>query len=149
MIRHVAGLAEIVDDIEGAIHFYRTVLGLEVREQAPGYAVVTAPGLLHFGVWARSAAAESIFGDAERAGEISPGFTVAFEVDSVNDAHAELGGAGASVLQPPKTEPWGQRTCRFLLPSGGIGEVSETPWARRLETDVAGGEGEEGEGVTE
>ena len=28
MIRHVSGIAEIVEDVEGAVRFYRDVLGL-------------------------------------------------------------------------------------------------------------------------
>jgi len=30
MVRHVAGVAEVVDDIEAAVRFYRDDLGLEV-----------------------------------------------------------------------------------------------------------------------
>jgi len=140
VIRHVAGLAEIVDDVEAAVELYRSVLGLEVEGQAPGYAVVKVPGVLHFGLWSRPAAAEAVFGDAGRATEIPLGLTLAFEVDSVNEASETLTALTASapvLIQTPKTEPWGQRTCRFRLPSGALGELSETPWARRLETDVS------------
>ena len=33
MIRHVAGLADIVEDVNEALKFYRDTLGLEVKEQ--------------------------------------------------------------------------------------------------------------------
>ncbi len=33
MIRHLAGIAEIVDDIEAAVTFYRDVLGLTVQHE--------------------------------------------------------------------------------------------------------------------
>jgi hypothetical protein len=47
-------------------------------------------------------------------------------------AAAALGGRGLALLQPPQDEPWGQRTARFLSPSGMLCEISETPWARTL-----------------
>lgn len=60
------------------------------------------------------------------------GFVMGFEVDSVDEAARTTGERGLTIIQPPKTEPWGQVTSRFILPSGMIGEFTETPWARRL-----------------
>ena len=57
-MRHIAGIAEIVEDYGAAVAFYRDTLGLDVKEQGPGYAIVEAPGVLHFGVWSRATAAE-------------------------------------------------------------------------------------------
>ena len=34
MIRHVSGIAEVVDDIEAAVQFYRDILGLEVEHES-------------------------------------------------------------------------------------------------------------------
>jgi catechol 2,3-dioxygenase-like lactoylglutathione lyase family enzyme len=133
MIRHVAGIAEIVDDVEAAVRFYQDVLGLEVQHE-PGdpYATVSAPGVLHFGLWSRRAAAESVFGDGGEAARIPLGFTVGFEVDAVDTAQATLESRGLRILQARRAESWGQVTSRFLLPSGALSEISETPWARKI-----------------
>ena len=49
MIRHVSSIAEVVDDVETAVQFYRDVLSLPVdHETGSGYATVKMPGLLHF-----------------------------------------------------------------------------------------------------
>ena len=46
MIRHFAGVAEIVEDFEAAVQFYRDTLGLEVESLSEGYATATVPGVL-------------------------------------------------------------------------------------------------------
>jgi catechol 2,3-dioxygenase-like lactoylglutathione lyase family enzyme len=133
MIRHVAGIADIVEDVESAVTFYRDTLGLAV-EYEPGaeYANVHIPGVLHFGIWNRAAAASSVFGDSSAAERIPLGMTVGFEVDEVESAAEALKGRGVDLLQAPKRESWGQATSRFLLPGGALGEISETPWARKI-----------------
>lgn len=132
MIRHVAGVAEIVEDVDAAVAFYEG-LGLTVRREADGYAVVEVPGVLHFGIWSRAAAAESTFGDPDAADRVRLGLTLAFEVDSVDETATKL----PELVRDPADEPWGQRTARCTLPSGALGEISETPWARELATDVS------------
>jgi len=130
MIRHVAGLAEIVEDLDAALRFYRDALGLAVEVKDPtGYAEVKIDGVLHFGLWQRGHAARATGVAPER---IALGFTLGLEVDAVDGAAAALTGRGIALLQPPHDEPWGQRTARFLSPSGMLCEVSETPWARTL-----------------
>ena len=57
---------------------------------------------------------------------------VEFEVDSVGPAAEAIGERGWQIAQAPKQEPWGQESSRFFLPSGMLGGITETPWARRL-----------------
>ena len=64
MVRHFASLAEIVEDFEAAVRFYEDVLGLEVERLSDGYANVTVPGVLHFGIWSRAEAANATYGTA-------------------------------------------------------------------------------------
>ncbi|MFQ5951207.1 MAG: VOC family protein [Candidatus Geothermarchaeales archaeon] len=133
MIRHIASIAEIVDDVEAAVGFYRDVLRLPVQHEVGSpYAEVEIPGILHFGIWLRTHAAEAGFGDPGAAERIPLGFTVGFEVDAVDDASREIKARGWPIVQPPRTEPWGQRTSRFFSPSGALCEVSETPPRRRI-----------------
>ena len=107
MIRHLASVAEIVDDMQAAVEFYRDVLGLSVEhEQGSGYAFVKIPGVLHFGIWSRRAAAESVFGDPEAGDRIPLGFSIGFEVDSVRESSETMKAKGWPVAQSAKTEPW-------------------------------------------
>jgi catechol 2,3-dioxygenase-like lactoylglutathione lyase family enzyme len=131
MIRHVAGVAEIVDDVDAAASFYEG-LGLTVKRDA-GYAAVEIPGVLHFGLWARKDAAESTYGSTDAVDRVPLGFTIGLEVDRVDDDAERL---GATVLRGAQDEPWGQRTLRFRSPSGALCEISETSWARELATNV-------------
>ena len=132
MLRHFAGVAEIVEDFEAAVQFYRGTLGLEVESLSEGYATATIPGVLHFGIWSRAEAAEATYGSPDAADRVPLGFTIAFEVDNVTEAAQHLDNAAVKVVQPTKTEPWGQVTSRFITPSGALCEIAETPWARRI-----------------
>ncbi len=143
MIKHVAGIAEIVEDLDWAVAFYRDKLGLSIEgDPDDGYVSVIIEGVLHFGLWSRSAAARTVFGESGRSLEIPLGFTVGFEVDEAAGFEIRLREAEVGVIQETRQEPWGQTTARFLLPSGALGEISETPWARALTQNVQAREAE-------
>jgi catechol 2,3-dioxygenase-like lactoylglutathione lyase family enzyme len=131
MIRHVAGVAEIVEDVAEAARFYEG-LGLKVNIEG-GYGVIDVPGLLHFGIWSRADAAESMYGSRDAADRVPLGFHVEFEVDDVESSADEFEGR---VVHDARVEPWGQKTLRFLAPSGVPCGVAETPWARELAENV-------------
>ena len=131
MIRHLAGIAEVVDDMEAAVKFYRDVLGLNVEhESGTGYGLVQMPGILHFGLWSRTAAAIATFGDSSAVDRIPLGFSVGFEVDAVEAGGRDMESKGWSIAQAPKTEPWGQQTSRFFSAGGALCEIAETPGSR-------------------
>ena len=133
MIRHIASIAEIVDDVSDAVQFYQEVLGLTVdHEPGSGYATIEMPGVLHFGIWDRGSAAEMTYGDGSRRNDIPLGFSLGFEVDSVEESVEGLEDKGWPLLQGRKVEPWGQVTSRFNSPSGALCEFSEAPNARML-----------------
>ena len=137
MIRHIAGIAEIVEDLDAAVSFYREKLELDVDyTPGDGYATVLISGVPHFGIWLRSRAANAVYGDASQADRITLGFTVGFEVDAVSKSESDLRAKSVEILQGSKTEPWGQKTARFLSLSSALCEVSETPWARKIEQDL-------------
>ncbi len=132
-IRHISGIAEIVDDVPAAVEYYRNVLKLEVEHEAGSpYAVVKVSGVPHFGLWARSAAAERVYGSPEAAPRIPLGFSVEFEADEVSSATDSVRASGVNVPQGRSEEPWGQITSRFFSPSGALVGLTETPWARKL-----------------
>ena len=133
MIRHLSSIAEIVEDVDEAVKFYREILGLEVyQEPGAGYAVVKVDGTLHFGIWGRKNAAEMTYGDENAVDRIPLGFTIGFEVDSVEDAGKEIENKGCHLEQAKKTEPWGQVTSRFFSASGALCEFSELPGSRTI-----------------
>lgn len=133
MIRHIASIAEIVNDLEKTICFYREVLGLEVEhEEGSGYALVKVGGTLHYGIWERGNAAVATFGDRGQKEKIPLGFSIGFEVDAVEESVEEIETRGWSTVQPRKEEPWGQVTSRFYSPGGALCEFSEMPKARRI-----------------
>lgn len=132
MLRHLASIAEVVEDVDAAVRFYQEILGLEVEVHNEGYADVTVPGTLHFGIWSRTEAAKATYGSPAAADRVPLGFTIGFEVDDVAAAEKRLADAGLEVVQPAKTEPWEQVTSRFLTPGGSFCEIAETPWARSI-----------------
>jgi catechol 2,3-dioxygenase-like lactoylglutathione lyase family enzyme len=141
MLRHLAGLAEIVDDFSAALAFYRDTLGLEIKQQmGDDYALVSVPGVFHFGIWNRAHAAEAVFGSRDAADRIPLGFTIEFEVDDVDRAAQQLAARGVQLTQQPKTEPWGQRSCRLIALGGGLLGFAETPWARQIRQHLEAGE---------
>ena len=138
MVRHLAGIAEVVEDVDATVAYYRDVLGLSVEhDEGSTYGVVQVAGVLHFGVWARRAAAEATFGDGDAVDRIPLGFTIGFEVDSVEDACRSTSARGWPMAQAPHVEPWGQKTSRFFGPGGALCEFSEMPGARRITRDLA------------
>lgn len=135
MLRHFASVAEIVEDVDAAVSFYRDALGLPVERLDEGYALVKIPGMLHFGVWSRASAAQAAFG-SPAAAQIPLGFTIGFEVDAVDAAAERIADGGGQMLHSSKTEPWGQTTARFLTPGGALFEIAETPWARQITQQI-------------
>jgi catechol 2,3-dioxygenase-like lactoylglutathione lyase family enzyme len=106
MIRHISGIAEIVENVDSAVEFYRNTLGLKVgHESGTGYAMIEIPGILHFGVWSREQAAHNIFGENADPTKISLGFMLGFEVDLVEADTRIAEEKGLTFIQTPKKEP--------------------------------------------
>ncbi|MGI9519806.1 MAG: VOC family protein [Pirellulaceae bacterium] len=137
MPRHLAGIAEIVESIDEALKLYHDTLGLEIHQRMEDdYVMLKVPGVLHFGIWSRAAAAEAILGSRDLADQVPLGFTIEFEVDDVDATAGQLTAAGCQLVHAPRTEPWGQKSCRILAVSTAPLGFAETPWARQLKTDV-------------
>ncbi|MCP4784920.1 MAG: hypothetical protein GY903_29015 [Fuerstiella sp.] len=137
MIRHVAGVAEIVEDVNEALKFYCDTLGLSLKERSgDDYAVILVPGVMHLGIWNRGHAAECTLGNRNMADQIPLGLTMEFEVDNVDETRKTVERTGRSVAQKPRLEPWGQKTCRMFSPAGSLLGFAETPWARRIATPL-------------
>jgi catechol 2,3-dioxygenase-like lactoylglutathione lyase family enzyme len=131
-VRFVAGVSPIVPDAETARRFYGDGLSLSIKaEPGTDYAVAEVDGVKHFGLWTLADAARSTFGVDEWPADVPrPQATIELEVDDVEAAVTELKAKGLTLLQEPRTEPWGQTTARLLSPEGLLIGITYTPALR-------------------
>ncbi len=113
-------VAVVVSDQDRSIRFYHDGLGLQVRARDPDTGYVE----LSLG---KGTAALSLVVPRPEWGE--PHYTeararigtrtgIAFQTDSASALALRLKHLGARVTQPPRAEPWGGRTLRFMDPDG-------------------------------
>lgn len=57
------------------------------------------------------------------AGPAGQGMLIAFVVDDLDTEFARISAAGAEVVTPPETEPWGERYCQFADPNGIVWQL--------------------------
>ena len=128
----IAGFGPIDRDIAESRKLYGDVLGIAFKEEAGGYLHTEAlTGAKSFALWPLSQAAASCFGkDAWPVDVRVPQAWLEFEVDSVEEATAELESQGYRMLVRNKREPWGQTVSRFISPEGLLVGVTYTPWMR-------------------
>jgi uncharacterized glyoxalase superfamily protein PhnB len=106
----------VAADIKSMVGFYETVTGQAAEWLAPVLAeIVTPAGTLAIG----SAETVALFsaGSAEPAANRTA--ILEFQVDNVDAEFARLRGA-ATVVQEPKTMPWGNRAAQVRDPEGTL-----------------------------
>ena len=138
MVRHLAGVAEIVEDVPAAVAFYRDTFGFKIKQQmGDDYVVFDVPGILHFGVWSRAAAAEATFGDRAAADSVPLGYT-----DGVRSRRPRPG-SRRSRRQPmssssnrPIPNPGARKPAALSPPAAASWDSPITPWARSLAQEV-------------
>lgn len=128
----IAGFGPIVRDASASRDLYLEALGIGFKEEDGGYLHTEAlNGAKSFALWPLSLAAQSCFGTDSWPEEIPPPQAwLEFDVDSVEEATAELESRGHQMLVKNKTEPWGQMVSRFLAPEGLLIGITFTPWMR-------------------
>jgi catechol 2,3-dioxygenase-like lactoylglutathione lyase family enzyme len=123
----VAGFAPIVDDMEASKRLYVDALQLPLEGDYPS--TDKLQGVKHFGLWSRTAAAQSCFGQDEWPDHVpKPQATIEFEVADVEASAAELTAKGYQLVHPAKVEPWKQEIARVISPEGLLIGLSYTPW---------------------
>lgn len=90
--------------------------GFEVELEADGFVSLRHPDGTANLIFLRTGL--PTFKPADRAGAAGEGLLVAFEVDDLDTAFETIRAAGAEVVTPPETEPWGERYCQFADPNG-------------------------------
>ncbi|MBO3086849.1 VOC family protein [Cellulomonas dongxiuzhuiae] len=110
-----------VPDVAASADFARTHLGFSEKMSADGFVSLNHPdagfelALLRVGL--------SSFKPERIAGPAGQGLLLAFVVDDVDAEFARIAAAGAQVVTPPETEPWGERYCQFADPNGIVWQL--------------------------
>ncbi len=131
-ILFIAGFGPIVSDAVASRKLYNGALGIAFKEENGGYLHTEAlKGAKSFALWPLSQAAQSCFGKDSWPDDIPvPQAWLEFDVDSVEEATAELESRGYRMLVKSKKEPWGQTVSRFIGPEGLLVGITFTPLMR-------------------
>jgi catechol 2,3-dioxygenase-like lactoylglutathione lyase family enzyme len=128
----VAGFGPVVSDMAGARGFYKDLLNIPFKERGGYFHTDALEGVKEFALWPLSQAAQSCFGKETWPDDIPvPQAWLEFDVESVEDATAELEAQGYRLLIAGKKEPWGQTVTRLLGPEGLLVGITFTPWMRK------------------
>jgi lactoylglutathione lyase len=121
----IALITILTHDVPALLHFYRDVLGFQVRDEMGSYVELECEGV-RFAICSR-AIMEKVTGHRSykepRAGQ---SFELAFPLDSpeeVDTAYAEVVAKGATPVCAPATMSWRHRTAFFADPDGNIHEL--------------------------
>jgi catechol 2,3-dioxygenase-like lactoylglutathione lyase family enzyme len=128
----IAGFGPIVRDTAQSRKLYSEVLGIPFKEESGGYLHTEAlQGAKTFALWPLSQAARSCFGNDSWPEDIPfPQAWLEFDVESVENATADLESQGYRILVKNKKEPWGQIVSRLLSPEGILIGITFTPSMR-------------------
>lgn len=131
-IQFIAGFGPIVPDVAACRKLYGEALGIHFKEETGEYLhTESVQGAKTFALWPLSQAAQSCFGKDSWPVDIPvPQAWLEFDVDSVEEATAELESRGYRMLLKNKKEPWGQTVSRLLSPEGLLIGITYTPFFR-------------------
>jgi hypothetical protein len=128
----IAGFGPVGRDPESSRKLYATDLGISFEEEPGGYLHTgKLDGAKHFAIWPLAQAAESCFGTEHWPSDLPvPQAWLELDVESVEEASAELKQQGYRLLVEARKEPWGQTVTRLLGPEGLLVGITHTPWMR-------------------
>lgn len=109
-----------VADLDRALGFYRTLLGVEGERRSDTYAEIRLANA-KLGFYLRDALPDLI----GRPGGSGPDAEVLFVVDDVDAEANRLRDAGVPVLSGPVDRPWGHRTLHLEDPDGHVVELAQ------------------------
>jgi lactoylglutathione lyase len=114
----------IVEDLDRALHFYTSVLGLRLGHRSGDYAQLDT-GPTRLALYTRSAMAKILRMSLDAPAANAPGFEIGFKVADVDAAFSELVACGAPAVVPPTDRFWGQRTAYVRDPDGHLIELAQ------------------------
>ena len=110
-----------VADIDASASFAKTHFGYEEAMASDGFVslqhAAAGPNLIFL------ATGLGTFKPSEIAGPAGQGLLLVFVVDDLDEQFKRIEEAGARVVTPPETEPWGERFCQFADPNGLIWQL--------------------------
>ncbi|MFN8196113.1 MAG: VOC family protein [Nocardioidaceae bacterium] len=110
-----------VPDVEASAAFAQEHFGFTEAMSADGFASLEHPSAGVNVIFLRTGLAS--FKPAEVAGSAGQGLLIALVVDDLDAEFARISAAGARVLTPPETEPWGERFCQLADPNGIVWQL--------------------------
>lgn len=116
---HLASTRIITADIDRLVAFYEAVTGRAATRYTPDFAEIHTPGAtLAIG----STRTLSLFGgDAIAEAAANRSAIIEFHVGDVDAEHARIAsGTDVTVVQPPTTMPWGNRSLLLRDPDGTL-----------------------------
>lgn len=120
---HITGtaLSLNVPDVAASAGFAQRHLGFTEAMSADGFVSLTHPTAGVHLVFLRVGL--GTFKPERIAGPAGQGLLIAFVVDDLDAEFARISAAGAEVVTPPETEPWGERYCQFADPNGIVWQL--------------------------
>ena len=112
MVRHLAGVAEIVEDVPAAVAFYRDTLGFAIKQQqGDDYVVFAVPGHSSLRrlepLRRRRGHVRRPRGSRQHSRSAS---TSNLKSTTSNQTAEQIDASQCVLVQPPHDEPWGQKT---------------------------------------
>ena len=123
MFTQLGNVLLIVSDLERAVDFYTTKLGLSIKLRESGYVEFGLDGA-SLSVVDVNEASKMLESQRVRFPSTSARDAfVAVKVPDVARAYAELSANGVGFVKAPFTQPWGQVTAYFSDPDGHLWEI--------------------------
>jgi predicted enzyme related to lactoylglutathione lyase len=110
-----------VADVEASATFAIEHFGFSHAMAADGFVSLTHPSAGVNVIFLETGL--PTFKPAEIAGPAGQGLLLALVVDDLDAEHARIAAAGARVVTPPETEPWGERYCQYVDPNGIVWQL--------------------------
>lgn len=120
------GFGIFVKDMSVMVHFYRDVLGFEIKEEENTSNVYLMKDGTLFLLYRRSDFEQMTKRSFSYGNDINGHYEIALSVENyatVDNTFKEVISKGAVPVLEPTTEPWGQRTCYIADPEGNLIEI--------------------------
>jgi uncharacterized glyoxalase superfamily protein PhnB len=115
-----------VPDVVASAEFAKTYFGFTEAMSAEGFRSLEHPSAGVNVVFL--ATGLPTFKPKEIAGPAGQGLLLVLVVDDIDAEHERIAAAGARVVTPPETEPWGERFSQYADPNGIIWQLVQ--WVR-------------------